>query len=73
MKVFLAGASGAIGRRLVPLLVQAGHHVTGMTRSAASAPDFERAGASPAVVDVYDAPAVSAADGAARPMSSSIS
>ncbi len=67
MRIFLAGASGAIGRRLVPLLVQAGHHVTGMTRSAASAADLERAGAASAILDVYDAPALSAAVLAARP------
>jgi nucleoside-diphosphate-sugar epimerase len=67
MRIFLAGASGAIGRRLVPLLVQAGHNVTGMTRSSASAKELERAGASPAVLDVYDAPTVTAAVAAARP------
>ncbi len=67
MRIFLAGASGAIGRRLVPLLVQAGHGVTGTTRSSASAKELERAGATAAVVDVYDAPAVSAAMLAARP------
>jgi nucleoside-diphosphate-sugar epimerase len=33
VRVFLAGASGAIGRQLVPLLVEAGHEVAGMTRS----------------------------------------
>ena len=35
MKVFIAGATGALGRRLVPLLVEAGHVVTGMTRTPA--------------------------------------
>lgn len=67
MRIFLAGASGAIGRRLVPLLVQAGHDVTGMTRSSAAAAELERAGASPAVVDVYDAPALMSAVAAAKP------
>lgn len=67
MRIFLAGASGAIGRRLVPLLVKAGHDVTGMTRSAAAAAELKRAGAVPAVVDVYDAPALTAAMTAARP------
>jgi nucleoside-diphosphate-sugar epimerase len=67
MRIFLAGASGAIGRRLVPLLVQAGHHVTGMTRSAAAAAELERAGASTAIVDVYDAPALTSAVVAAKP------
>jgi nucleoside-diphosphate-sugar epimerase len=67
MRIFLAGASGAIGRRLLPLIVRAGHEVTGTTRSAASAREIERAGGRPAVLDVYDAPAVTAAVAAARP------
>jgi nucleoside-diphosphate-sugar epimerase len=67
MHIFLAGASGAIGRPLVPLLVQAGHQVTGMTRSAASAADLARSGVSPAVVDVFDAPALTSAMAAAKP------
>jgi len=67
MRIFLAGASGAIGRRLVPLLLEAGHHVTGMTRSAAAAAELERAGAASAIVDVYDAQAVMSAMAAAKP------
>jgi nucleoside-diphosphate-sugar epimerase len=67
MRIFLAGASGAIGRRLVPLLLGAGHAVTGMTRSGDSAAALERAGAAAAVVDVYDAPALTAAVRAAAP------
>jgi nucleoside-diphosphate-sugar epimerase len=67
MRVFLAGASGAIGRRLVPLLVRAGHEVTGSTRSAASAQELERAGVTPALLDVYDAAAVTSAVARARP------
>jgi nucleoside-diphosphate-sugar epimerase len=67
MKVFLAGASGAIGRRLVPLLLRAGHEVTGTTRSAQTAKELERAGATPAVLDIFDAPRVIAAVGAAAP------
>ena len=51
----------------MPLLLEAGHEVTGMTRSAASAADLARAGISPAVVDVYDAPAVVSAMVAAKP------
>ncbi len=67
MRVFLAGASGAIGRRLVPLLVRAGHEVTGTTRSAAKARQIEAAGATPAILDVFDTGAVFAAAAAARP------
>jgi nucleoside-diphosphate-sugar epimerase len=67
MKVFLAGASGAIGRRLVPLLLRAGHEVTGSSRSAATAQELERAGARPAILDVFDARAVTAAMDTARP------
>jgi len=61
MKVFLAGATGVIGRRLVPLLVERGHEVTGMTRSEEKAPALREAGATPAVCDVFDAEAVRAA------------
>jgi len=67
MRVFLAGASGAIGRRLTPLLRQAGHDVTGMTRSADVAHGLEAAGVHPIVVDVYDAAALKQAVVAARP------
>ncbi len=58
MRVFLAGASGAIGRRLVPLLMRAGHEVTGTTRSVEKAKDLESAGIKPAVLDVFDRQAV---------------
>lgn len=59
MRVFLAGASGVIGVRLVPLLVAAGHEVAGMTRSQ---PELvTRLGASPVVCDVYDEAALHAA------------
>jgi nucleoside-diphosphate-sugar epimerase len=67
MRVFLAGATGAIGRRLVPLLLRAGHEIIGTTRSADKAMELERAGVSPAVLDVFDAQAVMAAVEAARP------
>jgi nucleoside-diphosphate-sugar epimerase len=55
MRVFLAGASGAIGRQLVPLLVAAGHEVAGTTRSAAKTEMLRELGAEPVVLDVYDA------------------
>jgi nucleoside-diphosphate-sugar epimerase len=54
MKIFFAGASGAIGRRLVPLLIAAGHDVTGMTRSPDGARQLETAGVHAVVADVYD-------------------
>ena len=63
----MAGASGAVGRPLVPRLIAAGHEVTGMTRSEARAADVRAAGAEAAVVDVYDAPALDAALAAATP------
>jgi nucleoside-diphosphate-sugar epimerase len=67
MRVFLAGAAGAIGRRLVPLLIRAGHEVTGTTRSEDTAKALERAGVTPAVLDIFDAPRVVAAVAAAAP------
>src|SRR5262249_26345191 len=61
MKIFLAGATGAIGKRLVPLLLDAGHRVAGTTRSGAKAEALRAAGVEPVVVDVFDAPALSEA------------
>jgi hypothetical protein len=58
MRVFLAGASGVIGRRLVPLLVADGHEVAGMTRTPGNAEMLCELGAEPVVVDVYDAEAL---------------
>jgi nucleoside-diphosphate-sugar epimerase len=52
--VFLAGASGAIGRQLVTLMVAAGHEVAGMTRSQGKVEMLHALGAEPVVVDVYD-------------------
>jgi len=67
MKIFLAGAGGAIGRRLTPLLKAAGHSVVGTTRSAAKADALRALGAKPVVVDVFDAAALAAAVRAAAP------
>jgi nucleoside-diphosphate-sugar epimerase len=53
-RIFLAGASGVIGTRLIPLLVNAGHTVGGMTRSANKAAMLAKLGAEPIVVDVFD-------------------
>src|SRR5262245_27120023 len=61
MKVLVAGATGAIGRRLVPLLVRAGHTVTGTTRDPAKAERIRAAGATPALVDALQATAILAA------------
>ena len=67
MRVFLAGATGVIGRMLVPMLIGAGHQVTGMTRSAAKAEALRVAGAEPLVADALDREAVQAAVAAAHP------
>jgi nucleoside-diphosphate-sugar epimerase len=58
MRIFLAGASGAIGRQLVPQLVAAGHAVAGTTRSEAKVEMLRELGAEPVVLDVYDAEAL---------------
>src|SRR4029077_12722604 len=58
MKVFLAGAAGAIGRRLVPLLLGAGHAVTGTTRSGETAAELRARGVTAVVVDAFDAAAL---------------
>ncbi len=67
MRIFLAGATGAIGRRLVPLLVGAGYRVTGSTRSAEKAAGLQAAGVTPVILDAFDADAVQAAIFDARP------
>jgi nucleoside-diphosphate-sugar epimerase len=67
MKVFIAGASGAIGRPLVRQLVAAGHEVTGMTRREERAAEIRAAGASAVVCDVFDADALKAAVAGAAP------
>ena len=67
MKVFVAGASGAIGRPLVRRLVAAGHGVRGMTRREERAEEIRAAGADAVVCDVFDAEALTAAVVAAAP------
>ena len=54
MRVFVAGASGAIGRQLVPMLVDAGHDVTGSTRSVEKLDMVRAMGADPVVMDGLD-------------------
>jgi nucleoside-diphosphate-sugar epimerase len=66
-RIFLAGASGAIGRRLVPLLLDAGHRVTAITRQAAKAEGLRALGAETVVVDVFDASGLRGAVAAAKP------
>jgi nucleoside-diphosphate-sugar epimerase len=58
VRIFLAGANGAIGRRLTPLLLAAGHEVTGSTRQADTARQLNAAGIHAVVVDVFDAAAL---------------
>jgi nucleoside-diphosphate-sugar epimerase len=67
MKIFVAGASGAIGRQLVPLLVDAGYEVVGTTTSAGKADDLRALGAEPVVLDLLDAEAVGRAVSEASP------
>jgi nucleoside-diphosphate-sugar epimerase len=67
MVVFVAGASGAIGRRLVPLLVERGHTVVGTTRSPDKAPAIEGTGARAVVVDAFDRDGLMAAVADAHP------
>ena len=54
MRVFVAGATGAIGKQLVPRLVAAGHEVHGMTRSGSKQAMLYELGAVPVVADALD-------------------
>jgi nucleoside-diphosphate-sugar epimerase len=67
MNIFIAGASGAVGRSLIPLLTSNGHTVVGTTRSAVKADALRALGAEPVVLDGLDRAAVLAAVTAARP------
>ena len=67
MKVFVAGATGALGRQLVPQLVARGHEVVGMTRSASKQDLVHRLGARPVVADALDPDAVAQAVASAEP------
>jgi nucleoside-diphosphate-sugar epimerase len=67
VRIFLAGATGVIGYRLLPLLVAAGHDVTGTTRSPERVGVIEKAGGTPVVVDVYEGEALTAAVVGSRP------
>jgi nucleoside-diphosphate-sugar epimerase len=61
MRIFLAGATGVLGRRIVPLLVAEGHTVTGLTRSPDQAEYLRSLGAAPVICDVFDSDAFTAA------------
>jgi 2-alkyl-3-oxoalkanoate reductase len=67
MKVFVAGATGVIGRRLVPMLVERGHEVTAMTRSPEKADEIRAMRAAPAIRDVFDAEGLRAEIAGAAP------
>jgi len=67
MRVFVAGATGALGRQLVPQLVEAGHKVTGMTRSESKVARLRDLGAEAVVADALDAESVGAAVATAEP------
>jgi 2-alkyl-3-oxoalkanoate reductase len=68
MRVFVTGATGALGGHLVPALVAAGHDVTATTRTPAKVAQLRAAGAAPAVVDGLDREAVLAAVQAEDPL-----
>ena len=61
MRIFFAGASGVIGVQLVPMLIEDGHVVAGMTRSPDKAEGLRQVGAEPVVCDVFDADALTRA------------
>ena len=67
MRIFLAGAVGAVGSRLLPRLIAAGHSVVGLTRSPAKAEAIRRAGGEAAVGDALNRAAVVAAVAGAGP------
>ncbi|MBN9304709.1 MAG: dehydrogenase [Devosia sp. 67-54] len=67
MRIFVAGATGAVGRSLVPLLVGKGHSVVGLTRTPKKADLLRNLGAEPVVADALDEKAIHAAVAAARP------
>jgi nucleoside-diphosphate-sugar epimerase len=67
LKILVAGATGVIGRRLVPLLLDAGHEVAGTTRRPERAESLAKLGARPIVVDAFDAAALAAAVADERP------
>jgi nucleoside-diphosphate-sugar epimerase len=67
LKILVAGATGVVGRRLVPLLVRAGHEVAGTTRRAERAQALTEQQAKPVIVDMLDEQAVREAVAEVRP------
>jgi len=67
MKVFIAGATGAVGQPLCRLLIADGHQVTGTTRKPARASELRSLGVNPVIVDAFDAEALRIALLTARP------
>ena len=67
MRILVIGATGVVGRQLVPMLVDEGHEVTATTTTVSKAGGLAAAGAAPLVMDVLDAAATEAAVIAARP------
>jgi nucleoside-diphosphate-sugar epimerase len=67
MRVFVAGATGAIGRKLLPLLAMGGHEVVGMTRSEERTALIRELGGEPVVADAFDAERVKTVVAEARP------
>jgi nucleoside-diphosphate-sugar epimerase len=67
MRIFIAGASGAVGRRLIPMLIQSGHQVTGTTSRTENVDGVARLGAEPVVVNALDPEPVLTAVNQARP------
>jgi nucleoside-diphosphate-sugar epimerase len=67
MRVFLAGATGVIGRPLIPQLLEAGHEVTALARTPEKAKTLQALGVDTAIADAFDADGVREAVGAARP------
>lgn len=67
MRVFVAGASGVVGRQLLPQLAAAGHQVIATTRNAQKAGELARLGAEPVIMDGLDGMAVGEAVGRAEP------
>lgn len=67
MRIFVAGATGAVGRFLLPKLIRAGHEVIGITQSESKKSIIEKTGAKALVTDVFDREAIQSALGESQP------